>query len=365
MAINVQHVFGALGIEDDDEVLINVYGQEVVFEDTRRIVEEHNTAIAEFERLFVERDTVDPKILYFLTTGGEMEKITNLNQPKAVKVGGKLDVAFPLEEWGTKIAGDRVALAYLSAAQYGRNVAAVMNADVKLRRREILRALFHNAPPVFSDERFADLNVKPLANGDAQLYPPTVETDDPATANHYLVTGYAASAISDVNDPFPAPITLLENHWGLTATGSNIVTFVNNAQLPLIRVMSKFIHLENRYERLGNTVTVSTNLPGGLPGVAMGTYDGLMPIIRWDRIPAGYMLTLHLDAPPPLIRRVDRRDTPFRPGLRLVQERRDEPLRDAWWSNRFGYGVGNRLSAVVTYIATGGTYVVPARYLLA
>ena len=359
MAINVQHVLGALGIEDTDEILINQYGQEVVFEDTNRIAEEHNTAVAEFERVFVEADTELPKKLYFLTVGGEMEKITNLTQPKAVKVGGQFDVAFPLEEWGAKIAGDRVALAYMSAASYARHVAAIMNADAKLRRREILRALFNNNPPAFQDERFGALTVRALANGDSQLYPPTVETDAPATADHYLVTGYAAGSINDANDPFLAPMTMLESHFGLTATGSNIATFMNKDQVPAVSVMTKFLPRENRYERLGVSANVSDNLPANLPGVVFGTYDGLMPLVRWDRIPPNYLLTLHLDAPPPLIRRVDDRRTPFRPGLRMVQERVDEPLRDAWWSNRFGYGVGNRLSAVVTYIGTGTDYVVP------
>jgi hypothetical protein len=366
MAVTAGHVLGALGIEDTDLILINQIGQQVVFEDTQAIINQHNVEVMEYERLFVERDTSEPKALYFLTIGGEMEKITNLTQPKAVKVGGKFNVAFPLEEWGAKIAGDRVALAYLSAAQYGRNIAAVLNADAKLRRREILRALFHNAPPAFKDEVFGDLAVMPLANGDTQLYPPTVEADDATTANHYLTTNYAPATISNTNDPFPAPINLLESHFGLTATGSNIVTFMNVAQVPLVKLLAKFVPIENRYERLGNQISVSMNLPDNLPGVPIGTYDGLMPLIRWDRIPANYLLTIHLDAPPPLIRRGDRPGTGLGPpGLKLIQERVDEPLRDAWWSNRFGYGVGNRISCVVTYIATGTTYAVPPRYLLA
>lgn len=366
MAINVQHVFGALGIEDSDEILLNTYGQDVVFESTTRIVEEHNTRIAEFERLFVEGDTIKPKMVYNLTTGGEMEKITNLTQPKAVKVGGKFETAFPLEEWGAKIAGDRVAVAKMSARSYGRHIAAILNADVKLRRREMLRALFNNAPPAFYDETYGTLTLVPLANGDSQLYPPVEEADDPATANHYVVTGYAAASINDTNDPFATPMAYLENHFGLTATGSNIVTFMNNAQVPLVKDMDKFVGRENRYERVGDTVTISDNLPLNLPGIAFGSYDGLMPLVRWDRIPAGYMLTLHLDAPPPLMRRIE--DPKYRlpgPGLVFRQERMDEPLRDAWWSNKFGFGVGNRLSAVVTYLATGSTYVVPPRYLLA
>jgi hypothetical protein len=193
-----------------------------------------------------------------------------------------------------------------------------------------------------------------------------VENDDPATANHFLVTGYAANTISDTNDPFVQPMVLLESHFGLSAIGSNIVTFINNAQVPAVELMSRFLPRENRYEQLASTISVSTNVPTDLPGIVIGTYDGRMPLVRWDRIPANYMVTLHRDAPPPLIRRVDLPETRLGPpGLKLIQERRDEPLRDSWWSNRFGYGVGNRLSAVVTYLATGATYVVPPRYLLA
>lgn len=366
MAINAQQVFGALGIEDSDLILINQIGQEVVFEKTNAIVEEHNAEVVEYEKLFVERETTDPKGLYFLTIGGEMEKITNITQPKAVKVGGQFNVAYPLEEWGAKIASDRVAMGYMSAATYGRHIAGILNADTKLRRREILRALLNNAPPVFHDEVFGDLAVMPLANGDSQLYPPTVENDDAATANHYLVSGYLASAIDSSHDPFPTPMNLLEAHFGLTATGSNIVTFMNVAQVPAVKLLPNFLPLQNLYEHLGTQVSVATNMPGNLPGVAFGSYDGLMPLVRWDRIPANYMLTIHLDAPAPLIRRGDRPGTGLGPpGLRMMQERKDEPLRDAWWSNRFGYGVGNRISCVVTYFAASGSYVVPPRYLLA
>jgi hypothetical protein len=363
-----QHVFGALGIEDNDEILINQYGQDVIFEATTDIVNRHNADIAQYERMFVEGDIVKPKTLYMLATGGELEKITNLTQPKALKTGFHLDVAFPLEEWGAKLGGDRVALAYMSARQYGRNLMAILLADAKLRRREILRALFHNAPPAFNDERFGALNVKPLANGDAQLYPPTVEADDPAVENNYLVTGFAPATISTTNDPITPAVNKLESHFGLTATGSPIAAFMNVAQVPQIKLMGQFVPLENIYEQLAITVTRSdmASFPtAGMPGTLFGTFDGRVGLFRWDRIPANYIMSVHLQAPPPLMRRIDDPRTPFAPGLRLVQERVDEPLRDAWWSNRFGYGVGNRLSCVVTYIATGATYVVPPRYLLA
>lgn len=362
-----QQVFGALGIEDDDEILINQYGQDVIFEATTDIVNKHNAEIALYERMFIEGDVVKPKLLYMMATGGELEKITNLTQPKAVKTGYHLDVAFPLEEWGVKLGGDRVALAYLSARAYGRNLMAILDGDKRRRRLEIFRALFNNAPAPFFDERFGTLNIKPLANGDTQLYPPTVEADDPATENNYMVSGFAAGAISDANDPFEPAIEKLESHFGLTATGSPIAVFMNVAQVATTRLMTRFIAPEFRYERLATTITRSdmASFPTDLPGTLLGTYDGRAGLFRWDRIPAGYLMFLHMEAPAPLMRRVDDPRSGFGPGLRLVQERADEPLRDAWWSHRFGLAVGNRLSVVIMYLATGNTYVVPPRYLVA
>jgi hypothetical protein len=362
MAIQATQVFGALGIEDDDYLTLRTIGQDVVLERTMDIIQRHNAAMAEYERIFVERDTIDPTILYYVTVGGRMEKISDITQPKAVKVAGNYTVGFPIEEFGAKIAGNRVQMAYMSAALYGRHIASILNSDVNERRFNILKPLFNNAPPAFNDQKYGTVTLYPLANGDTTYYPPTVESDVAATANHYLNANYATTAISDANNPIEPMITLLESRFGLTATGSNIVVFMNNAQVAKVKALTDFYPFENRFVNFGDTISVASNIPGNLPGVPFGTYDGRCILQRWDRIPAAYMVAMNLDQPPPLMRRVDRPESGLRPGLNLIQERVDEPLRDAWWSNRYGYAVGNRLNAVVIFIDAGGAYVIPTQF---
>jgi hypothetical protein len=74
------------------------------------------------------------------------------------------------------------------------------------------------------------------------------------------------------------------------------------------------------------------------------------------------MLGIHLDAPAPLKKRVDPTAVGLGRGLQLVSEDTDHPFVGSHWSHRFGFGVANRLSAVVMELGTGGTYTIPTAY---
>jgi hypothetical protein len=74
------------------------------------------------------------------------------------------------------------------------------------------------------------------------------------------------------------------------------------------------------------------------------------------------MLAVHLEAPAPVIKRVDPAATGLGRGLQLVAEDESFPFTASFWRHRFGFGVGNRLNGVVMELGTGGTYTVPAAY---
>ena len=87
--------------------------------------------------------------------------------------------------------------------------------------------------------------------------------------------------------------------------------------------------------------------------------------MEWRWIPSGYLLGIHLDAPKPLIRRVDPPETGLGDGLQLIVEDVQSPIWKSSWRDRFGYGVGNRLNGVVMDLtASGGanTYTIPTIY---
>jgi hypothetical protein len=69
----------------------------------------------------------------------------------------------------------------------------------------------------------------------------------------------------------------------------------------------------------------------------------------------------HIDAPKPLVRRVDPAEVQLGDGsLELVIEDEKFPMEQSDFRQRYGYGAGNRLNAVVIEFANGGSYTVPA-----
>ena len=71
---------------------------------------------------------------------------------------------------------------------------------------------------------------------------------------------------------------------------------------------------------------------------------------------------IHLDAPKPIMQRVDPADTGLPRGLALVARDENYPFTSSFYSHRFGFGVGNRLNGVVMELGTGGSYTVPTAY---
>ena len=365
MAI-LSNVFGALQIPDDDYTFLLTYGQEAVFNATQALLGNHNDDLEQFERVFVEKDTSAHIERYYLATGGRLGKLTNKTKPADTKAGGNWDVAFPLEQWGDRVAGDDVQMAYMSPGQYARNIAQVMESDVNTRRHEMLKRLFNNgggSPIVFVDPFWGSLNLQPLANGDTTVYPPVVGSEINSVRNNYLTRSYATAAISDTNDPLTPIVNLLRSTFGIPTGGSNIAVFGNQTMTDAISAnMTLFNPIQMLYQQLGDNITQAVNWPTGLPGEVIGTFGGKCLVIHWEWIPADYLLAIHLDAPPPLRRRIDPPGTGLRPGLQLISQKRDAPLEEVMWRNRFGYAVGNRLNGVVMELAQAGSYAVPTGF---
>ena len=363
-------LFGAIGIPDTDYSFINVLGQSVVYDATLQVLGDHNADIEAAMQILVQMPTWDHKVRYKLPGGGELQRVGRESQARTIKASGQWDVAFPLEEFGAAIATDRVSMAYMTVQEYNRHLMTVMKQDVNVVRKEMLRAVFNfNARP-FVDENWGSLTIQPLANNDSTTYPPIIGSIDDATANNYLVSGYVASAITDVNNPIPLMVSTLEQHFGTPTGGSNIVIFINNAQTAVVQALSNFDPVPNRFVTYGLNVslvegaetegTAGATINGmPLPGRVLGETDSAL-IVEWRWIPANYMLAVHLDAYPPLMRRIDPPTTGLPDGLALVSQDMDYPFRTADWSHRFGFGVGNRLNGVVMYFAASGPYIVPA-----
>ncbi len=355
-------IFGSIRLADSDRVFSSTAGQRAIYEVAAAYIAEQNAALDAMVATFVEEQTPEYKRRYKLPGGGFLQRRGGQAQSGAVKATGQWDVAFPLNEYGAQIAGDRVNLAYMSAADLQRHIDTVVAQNINTVRFELLYALWNNTARTFTDELWGALTVQPLANNDSVVYPPVVGSATEATDNHYLATNYAVSAISDSNDPVSdIVIPELEEHFGQATGNSPIVVFCHGDQVEKLSGLAALIPVQDRYVSPGANNDIVSTMPG-VPGRVIGRHGRGAWIVQWDWIPTGYLFGMHLDAPKPLIRRVDAPDTGLPTGLAMISEDAETPFKAMHWSHRFGFGVGNRLNGVAVHVAASGSYTIPTAY---
>ncbi len=356
-------IFSVLGISDTERVMVQTVGQRVVYDAVQQVLQEYNDGLSKALGVFVGESTSDYKLRYKLPGGGRLQRRGGQAPSGAVKAYGSWDVAFPLEDFGAQVAGDRVSMAYMTLKDLQNHLDSVMIRDINTMRFEILKALLNNVQDTFTDPLYGSLSIEPLANGDTVVYPPVLGAEDEATDDHYLESGYAYTAITDTNNPLVTMRNELEEHFGAPTGGSNIVVFINNEETPYIEALSSFDAVTDRFIRAGEDTDEPIGLPFDLPGKILGRCDGVW-VVEWRYIPAKYMVGIHLDAPAPLIQRVDPEDTGLPRGLALVSESGDAnyPFTQSQFVHRFGFGAGNRLNGVVMELGSGGSYGIPTGY---
>ncbi|KPL72265.1 hypothetical protein ADN00_15725 [Ornatilinea apprima] len=357
----MSNIFGLLNVQDyaADRTFVNQVGQQIVYDavqqEIARIDEEINRALS----VFVDERTSDFKRRYKLPGSGYMQPGTNQAPPANTKASGSWDIALPLLDFQDAVGGNRVQMAYMSVKDLNIHLDSLQIRAANSVRREILRALFNNTTWSFQDEIHGVLSVVPLANNDGTLYPAVVSSDTEAQDNHYLVSGYAASSISDTNDPIKSIVAEIYEHFGY---GDNLVVFINSAQTAKVLALAMVEEVGDKFIVPGANTAQVIGLPAGLPGRIKGRHSSGAWIVEWDRVPANYMVGVHMDAPKPIIERVDPPETGLPSGLTLVARDEEFPLESAYYQMRRGFGVGNRLNGCVMFLDSGSTYTVPSAY---
>lgn len=360
------NIYGALGVDPavSRREFANTIGQRAVYDAVNQVLSVHSNDLAQSLAVFVEKETWEHKFKYILPGGGRLQRNNRQGRALAVNAQGEWNVALPLEDFGAQIAADRVAWGYMRLEDLDVHLKTVITQDINTVRYELFKAIVNSTAATFEDEHKGTLTIERLANGDGVLYPPVIGSEAPAAENHYLESGYAASAISDTNDPLITIINELEEHFGTPNGGSEIAIFINQAQTAKITALANFVEYTANHVVPGDNTPVVSNIPEVLQGGSwryLGTYNGAH-VLEWRIIPANYLLGVHLEAPAPLIMRVDPEDTGLGTGLQLVSESDTHPFSASHYSHRFGFGVGNRLNGVVMELGTGGTYTPPAGF---
>jgi hypothetical protein len=354
-------IFGHLNISDTERVFAATLGQQVLFEEARKYLDRVNQEMNQFLGVFVEETTENYKMRYKLPGGGHLQRRGPDGRYGAVKAYGYWDVALPREDFGAQIAGNDVDMAYMTVQELDNHISTVVLQNANTVRFELLKALINNTADTFTDPLWGSLTIQPLANGDTVVYPPVLGSESEATEDHYLEAGYLATAIDDTHNPYITIRDDLIHHYGISGDGYNIAVFINGAEAPETEALTDFDPVTDPYVQPGANPNTLFGLPAGLPGAVIGRTNGVW-VIRWDWVPATYMIGVHLDAPKPLKMRVDPADTGLGRGLQLVARDEQFPFESSFWRHRFGLGCGNRLNGVVMELAAGGSYTIATGY---
>lgn len=359
-------LYGSLGMEPTDNTYINKIGHDVIYEAIDRNFQLHAEIINAAMLAFVEEDTEVFKEKYKSEGGGYMQRMSDRSRSATVKPVGGWEVAYPLEPFGDEFAIPKKKMDYMTLREMNKFVNTIVRREYNTRRLEMLRALFRNTTREYEDEyqEAGALTIQPLANGDSVKYPPKVTSSESATDNHYLVTQYAASAISDTNNPLVTARRQLEDHFGQVSGFGNCVTWINSVQSAKIAALADFTPIVDNKIMPGQDTDIpmwDADMPVP-PGRLIGRASGVF-VFEWDLgIPANYTLTIDMDAARPLKRRVHPEAVGLPVGLNLTTVNDNDPLAGAAYSSDYGFGCGDRRAAVVTFIDAGSSYTIPALY---
>lgn len=350
-------IWGVLDIADRHTTVDSV-GQRAVYDAVTELVNRHNAELAAAASVFVEAETTDYSETYYLPAGGMLQESTRLTRPAAVKPTGSYSVAYDLRDGRDQMAWDDVAIAYMTLDQMQAALRTVLIRDQNWIRFHILRHLLNKTNTTFVDEVRGSLTIRRLANSDSTSYPPVIGSSSEADDNHYLVSGYAASAISDTNNPFVTIKAEIKEHFG----DGEPVVFFNDAQTAKVEALTDFVPVSDRYVREGASTATLSGVLGNVPGTVKGRVNGVWAV-EWSWMPANYMYGQDIMQPAPLKKRIDLpTNIPGRGMLELVAEQDEFPLMMSVWRHREGYGVGNRLNGVALELTTDGSFDTPTTY---
>lgn len=335
---------------------VSTVGFEVVYDAIRESTSIYNQVINDLMGSVVERVTWYSK-RFKLPSGGTLQPLDDKGNPLPTREEGYYDVALPIQGAGDAWGTNRVSSALITVEDAARNVSAIQRRDADWLRRHILAAWFDNATWSFTDPEHGALTIQPLAiTSDGVKY---VKTDGTtATDQHFLAQ---AAAISDAANPFETMVDELKEHpSNMVSEGAPVIVYYPSGLNSAIKGLADFVPASNGLVIPGVATDRAAGLNFGTLGEVTGTIAGL-PIVlrRWDYLPANYMLA-HASAAGPFI---GMREYPVAALQGLFPEdfSPDGNWRESRWIRYAGFGVFNRVAALVQRVGNG-SYAIPTGY---
>lgn len=310
------------------------------YEIVRTELAAHNAA---YEAMAGELMLVTPERLLTYGNDQDTEEMQELSETSRTVtelsgIGGGT-IGLPMRKFGKATGWTRDALLEITPAELANRIVNIETADIKNLYRQVRGAFFNPTSQTVRDVLVdrAELNVKPLLNGDGQPIASYEGASFPGTHTHYL-----ASATWDEGLIDDAIQTVREHgHTG------NIVVYVNATSQGQLTALSKFTPAQRALitpaqgEAVANVVLDNSRDNNRIIGV----WDGLYYVHTKPWVPAGYVLVMDSTAAKPLAMRVPV-NAGLR-GLRLVANIELYPLRVDYYEHRFGVGCFTRTAAAV------------------
>lgn len=350
-------ISGVIGTSDLDTRLATL-NQSTIYDAVREVTSRYVRDRDQALNFFVQETTTEYQQTYELPGGEEMQEMGLYDNVAEQRPTNNWTVAFPIYKYGTGVGWDDETYAYMTAADLDNLFQSAIISNAKTHRKAILKAILNSTNVTFSDRRHGSLTIRKLANSDGATYPPVLYADSEADDTHYLESNYAASAISDTNNPFETMKNEIREHWD---GPYQMVALINSAQKAKVLALSDFVKADTDGVEQGITVARASAASVFVPGVFLGIeeYSGVR-VYEWDYMPANYIYMSDVNQEPPLKKR-EHAPAELK-GFRLEAEQTNDPLHKRKWIDRFGYGAGNRLNGCVMELGTGGTYSIPSGY---
>lgn len=298
------------------------------------------------------------KVRYMTPIAKRLQPLDENGRARPTKGVGFYDIAFPMfaggDAWGINyVAAQKMTVQTINDWLY-----ATLAADKAFVAERLMVALLAKDPWVFTDEAHGDLTVMPLANNDDQEYLIRAGHQGGARDNHLLGQ---LEAISDAHNPFPMIRRELIEHPENGGAAAEVIVLVPSAQTEDIQNLAGFSEPRDTdvTPGLGQTY-LSGTLDAPVPGRVIGKVNQCW-IAEWPTLPDAPLIAVPYGAGGDAALAQREHEEASLKGFFELPLRSDTPFQERQFQRHTGFGVQNRVGALVMTIGSAN-YEVPEGY---
>ncbi len=318
----------------------------------------YNRELDAAQGLFAEV-TTDYKERVKTASAARLQPLDENGRARPVKALGHFDVAYPIKKAGIAEGNTYEAGVLRTVADVEQITTTLLIADSNWMMDQLLAAAYNNADWTYSDDRYGDLTIKPIANGDAATYHTVTTAGAGSTQSNLLAQ---AATLADATNGLNTLAKQLRKFPGQNGPGAQIISFLPTNLIDEAMGLAGFKDATDPNIQTGaNTDILRTSGPGvPHPGILRG-YDKVSRtwIVEWERLADDYAIQVVTTGPRPLARR-EYADARLR-GFVRIGDRNDIPYFERQYGRWAGFGARNRTAMGVIRFGNA-SYAIPANY---